>query len=726
MNVPFSLLNLSGRRRVPLIRQTEAAECGLAALAMVAAYHGFQSDMNRLRRQFGVSLKGITLKTLIGMADALGLASRPLRIDLADAPNLVLPAILHWEMKHFVVLTRVARGRYWISDPARGERVVGLEEFSRAFTGVALELRPTSDFKAGDQRERLRVTQLWARIEGLWPALAQTLFLSVLLQTFVIASPFYLQIVIDDILPRFDLDLLAILAVGFGLFALINAAASGLRQRLLLTVGSLMGFQVAANLARHLLKLPIPYFEKRHIGDIIARFGSIMPIQQALTTGIIGAFIDGLMAIFTLIIMFFYSALLGLIVLAALTIAFCVRAALLPVMRECTSEAIAAQAKQDSYLIETVRGMTAIRLAGGESDRHALWQNRMADAANARMSVGRFAISVQLVNDIVFAVENIVTIFLAARLVMSGGFSIGMMLAFLTFKMQFVARATALADRWIEFRMLNLHLERLADIALAEQDRCFDTHTTTGEGLAFKGAIALSGIKFRYAPSEPLVLDGLDLAVAPGEHLAITGPSAAGKSTLVKLILGLSEPEAGEVLIDGERIDRFGLARYRKHVAAVMQDDKLFAGSLADNIALFDPQPDMERIEASAKIASIHDEIARMPMRYETLVGDMGAALSGGQKQRVLLARALYRQPKILVLDEGTAHLDTELEARVSNAIAELDITRIVVAHRPETIRRASRAVTLAGGKIHKIDLGGPPSAAAPAEVAALPQKGPG
>ncbi|MFO0348664.1 MAG: peptidase domain-containing ABC transporter [Alphaproteobacteria bacterium] len=702
------VLNLTGGKRVPLVLQTEAAECGLAALAMVASYHGLKCDLNGLRRQFSLSLKGITLKTLINMADRLGLAGRALRLDLEHMGQLHLPAILHWQMNHFVVLTKVSGSKYFISDPARGERVLGVEEFSAAFTGVALELRPTAAFKADDLRRPLSIRQLWTRIEGLGPALAQTAFLSLLLQALVIASPFYLQIVVDDILPRFDLDLLAVLAVGFACFALINAAAGALRQRLLLTIGSLMGFQMAANLARHLLKLPIPFFEKRHAGDIISRFGSLVPIQSALTTGIVSAIIDGLMALVTLILMMFYSPMLSLVALLTVALGLAARAVFFPVMKARATEAIIAQAKQDSYLIETVRGVTALRLANAESDRHALWQNTMAETANARLSMGRLSISLQLVNDIVFGLETVLTIYLAAHAVFAGGFSVGMLFAFMTYKQQFVTRAQALADRWIEFRMLSLHLDRLADIALADHDSGFKSHGTEERASAFSGAIALSDIKCRYGDNEPYVLNGLSLRIEPGEHVAITGPSASGKSTLVKILLGLMEPESGEISIAGEPLRQFGLMRYRRHVAAVVQDDQLFAGTLVDNIALFDSKPDTARVEACAVAAAIHDEIVRMPMRYETLVGDMGAALSGGQKQRILLARALYRQPKILVLDEGTAHLDSELEARVSDAISALSITRIVIAHRPETIRRASRVVVLTGGRC--VPAGTPPA----------------
>jgi ATP-binding cassette subfamily B protein RaxB len=705
---PHNFLNLTGRRRVPLILQTEAAECGLAALAMVANYHGLKCDLNGLRRRFSLSLKGLTLRTLVGMADQLGLSARALRLDLEHAGQLQLPAIVHWQMNHFVVLTRVEANRFHISDPARGERVLDTAAFSAGFTGVALELRPTSTFRQEDLREPLKIQQLWTRIDGLGLALGQALFLSVLMQAFVLASPFYLQIVVDDILPRFDLDLLAVLAVGFGLFAIINASAQALRSRLFLVVGSLMGFQMAANLARHLLKLPIPFFEKRHAGDVISRFGSLGPIQSILTTGIAGAVIDGVMAVLTLVLMLFYSPLLGVIAIAAVAIALGVRAAYFPVLKSLTTEAIVAQARQDSYLIETVRGMMALRLANAESDRHGLWQNMMADTANARLTLGRRAVSLQVINDVLFGLESVLTIYLAARLVLDGGFSVGMLFAFMSYKSQFIGRAVALADRWIEYRMLSLHLERLADIAQTERDRAFDQTAVGASDAEFLGGIQLKDIRFRYSSGEPYVLDGINLDISPGDHIAICGPSAGGKSTLVKLLLGLMPPESGELLVDGEPLLKFGVTRYRGHVAAVMQDDQLFAGSLIDNIALFDPKPDVQRVVACAQAAAIHDEILRMPMQYETLVGDMGAAMSGGQKQRVLLARALYRQPKVLVLDEGTAHLDTALEAQVNDAIAALQITRIVIAHRPETIRRASKVLVLAGGRLQPAETAAP------------------
>ena len=248
------------------------------------------------------------------------------------------------------------------------------------------------------------------------------------------------------------------------------------------------------------------------------------------------------------------------------------------------------------------------------------------------------------------------------------------------------------------FSRLGLHLERLSDIALADQDKSISEQALPGMPLV--GRIELRNVSYRYSPTDPLVLNGIDLVVEPGAHIAITGPSSCGKSTLVKVLLSLVEPEEGELLVDGRPLSKFGYRNYREQVAAVLQDDSLFAGSLADNIALFDDAPEMERIIASAQAAAIHDEIASMPMGYDTLVGDMGSSLSGGQKQRLLLARALYREPRILVMDEGTSHLDAAREQMVNAAVAKLGITRVTIAHRLETIISARSIFTVSQGKL--------------------------
>lgn len=691
-------LGLLRRRRIRLVRQTEAAECGLAALAMVANYHGYDSDLGTLRRRFQPSLRGATLKSLIAIADQLGLTPRAVKLPLANLQDLHLPAILHWDMNHYVVLEQVARRKALIHNPEGSSQWKPIEELSEHFTGVALELRPADDFEPSGQRERLRLPQLWRRITGLKRAVAQTIVLSLVLEAFVLALPYYTQLAIDSALPALDYSLLTVLAIGFGLFTLINAGASLLRGFVLLSAGTSLGYGIASNVARRLFRLPIPWFEKRHIGDVLSRFQSVAPIQQFMTQGALSAIIDGSLTIFTLVLMFFYSGMLTLLALIAFGLYALVRALSFAAQRRAQEETIVALGREQLAMIESLRGIVTLRLFNRETSRHLLWQTRLGDYMNASVSLQRIRIWQTTANTLIFGLETILSVWLAIQLVMGGGFSLGMVFAYMAYKSQFLQRGASLIDQSIAFRMLGLHLERLSDIALADQDRSIAEDTQLQA--PFEGRVELRNVSYRYSPTDPLVLDDINLVVEPGELVAITGPSGGGKTTLAKLLLSLFEPEEGEVLIDGKPLHKFGYRNFREQIAAVLQEDSLFVGSLADNIALFDDEPDMERIEVAARAAAIHDDILAMPMGYDTLIGDMGSALSGGQKQRLLLARALYRQPRMLVMDEGTSHLDAAREQMVNAAVAELGITRIIIAHRLETIISAPRILAVEEGRL--------------------------
>jgi ATP-binding cassette subfamily B protein RaxB len=695
-------LGFRSRTRVRLVRQTEVTECGLAAVAMVANFHGLDIDLGTLRREFAPSLRGAALKSLIAIADRLGLSSRAVKLPLDQVANLKTPAILHWDMNHFVVLEQTKGGKALVHDPAGHSKWFTFQELSNHFTGVALELTPADDFETGTRRERLRLPQLWRRMTGLKRALIQTLVLSLVLQAYVLAMPYYMQVAIDSALPALDGDLLTVLALGFGLFTLLNAGVSLLRSFVLLSAGTSLGYGVAANIARRLFRLPVSWFEKRHVGDILSRFQSVGPIQVALTQGAVAAVIDGVLAIFILGLMFFYSVTLTMIALGAFVLYALVRTISFSLQRAAEEETIVSSAKEQSMLIESIRGMVTLRLFNRETARHAQWQSKLTDAVNASIGLARIGIWQQSANLLIFGLETVITIWLAVGFVIEGGFSVGMVFAYIAYKTQFLARSASLIDQGIAFKMLGLHLERLSDVAMADQDVSFvGTQPPCAD---YSGRLELKDLRFRYSPADPLVLDGINLTVEPGAHIAITGPSGGGKSTLVKILLGLLEPDEGEVLIDGVPLARFGHKNYHDQIAAVLQDDSLFAGSLADNIALFDDSADMERIVASATAAAIHEDIIRMPMSYETLVGDMGSSLSGGQKQRVLLARSLYRQPKLLVMDEGTAHLDPQTEQRVNASIGAMGITRIIIAHRAETISAADRIYYAVGGKLIEID----------------------
>lgn len=692
---------LFSSHRIRLVRQTQIAECGLAALTMVVNYHGFDTNLGAMRRRFPVSMRGTSLRGLIDIADHLGLSARAVKLPLARLPNLRLPCVLHWDMDHFVVLEEVRSQRALIHNPDGVSAWLPLIEVSDHFTGVALELFPVGDLRVAPRRERLRLRQLWHGMSGMKRALAQVMILSLVLQLFVLISPYYMQLAVDRALPALDADLLWILAIGFGLFVIINSVASLLRAFVLLIAGSEFGFALSSNITRHLLRLPIGWFAKRHTGDILSRFQSIGPIRTLLTQGAVAAIVDGVMAALTLALMLWYSLQLAFIAIIAFIAYAVVRFASFSLEREAQESSIILHGKEQTNFIETLRGITTLRLFGREAHRHSQWQGRLAGAVNADIRVARIGIWQTTVNGLIFGVENVLTIWLAVKLVIDGaGFSIGMVLAYMAYKAQFTQKAAALLDQAIAFKMLALHLERLSDVALSEQDRSFhvggdlDTH--------LKGRIELRDIFYRYSPMDPPVLEGVNLTVEPGEHVAITGLSGGGKSTLLKLMLGLIEPDSGEVRIDDRPLERFGYKNFHRQVSAILQEDTLFAGTLAENIALFDEEIDDERVMSAARLASIHDDICAMPMQYATLVGDMGSTLSGGQKQRILLARALYRRPRILIMDEGTAHLDARHERAVSTAISDLGITRIIVAHRRETIEIADRVLVLENGKLKR------------------------
>lgn len=679
------------------IVQSEAAECGLAALAMVADAHGLRVGLPELRRRFPMSLKGARLDHLIRIAQQLGFSTRPLRLDLEDLGRLRLPCILHWNLNHFVVLAQVDRSKAMILDPALGERRMALAEVSDHFTGVALELAPAAEFKPQQAAPSVSARQLTGPIRGLWPALGQILALSVALQVFVVLAPFFMQWVVDQVLVSADKDLLTVLGLGFGLALLLQIGIGLLRGGSVVYLSTRLGLQWMGNVFAHLLRLPLDYFEKRHLGDIISRMASVQAIQHTLTTSFVEAIIDGLMAGVTLALMLVYSWKLALVTLLAVTLYLGIRWLAYRPVRAGTERQLVAGARQQTHLLESLRGMQSLKVAGEEPLRRATYENLMVDTVNQEVRLARLGLGFNGASQLVFGIERIAVIWIGALLAMDNVFSVGMLIAYLAYKDQFAGRAAGLIDKGVEFRMLRLHGERLADIVLTPQEEALERPELPPPA---QPRIEVEGLGFRYGEGEPWVLKDCSFTVEPGESVAIVGPSGCGKTTLVKLVLGLLQPTEGVIRIGGQDLRQVGPRTVRSIVGAVMQDDRLFAGSVAENIAFFDPIHDQVRIEAAARLAAVHEEIAAMPMGYHGLIGDMGSSLSGGQKQRLILARALYRQPKLLFLDEATSHLDVGNERLVNEAVKRLQLTRVIVAHRPETIASADRVLVMERGRI--------------------------
>jgi ATP-binding cassette subfamily B protein RaxB len=689
-------LNLGGRR-LPVITASEAAECGLACLAMISRYHGHDVDLNGLRQRYALSLAGASLKSLMEIADQLGFSTRALRLELSALAKVRLPTILHWDLNHFVVLKSVGRKSVTIHDPAFGAKTLSVEEFSKHFTGVALELSRAESFEPVTARAPIKLSLLWSRMTGWWSALAQVLVLSVALQIAAFVAPLQMQLVIDEAIATVDRDLLTVIALGFGALVIMQAGVEALRSWALRVFGHLLSFQISGNLVRHLLRLPSDYFEKRHVGDIISRLGSVKPIQDAITQGVVSTVIDGAMACIAAVILFFYSTTLAFIVIAAVVINLALNLALFPRLKQRMEEEILAEAKEQTHLMETVRAATTLKLLGREAVRESGWRNLHAESTNASISVGKLQLSQVFIQSVVTGLQTVLVIYVAARLILDGqGFSVGMLFSFLAYRQTFTDRANALVNQMMQFRFLRLHLDRLADIVTTPSE----TSDAPASPTEIRGHVRLKDVSFRYGATDPLVLEDVNLEIEPGDYIAIHGASGGGKSTLLKLLLGLNHPTDGMIELDGQRATPERWRAWRNEVGVVAQDDRLLSGTLADNIAGFDPDLDMKRVVASAMAAQVHADIMRTPMQYLTLVGDMGSTLSGGQRQRVLLARALYRQPKILVLDEGTANLDEQNEELIADLIDQMSITRIVVAHRPALLRRAKRVFVVGGRKL--------------------------
>jgi ATP-binding cassette subfamily B protein RaxB len=685
------------RCRTPLILQTETAECGLACLAMIAGRYGRRVDLPALRQSYNLSLRGTTLLELVRLASSMRLATRAVRAELPHLRRLRLPCILHWDHNHFVVLTRVGTRRMVIHDPAVGRRYVPVQEVDKRFTGIVLEAWPTEGFERKTERARVRIWGLLRRTDGFAAAAAQVMAMSLVLEAVGIAIPIGMQLVLDDVVVSHDDDLLTLIALGLGLALAFRALIDFVRSWVMMVAGSSLTLQWKMSLFTHLLRLPLSFFERRHAGDVASRFTSIDRIQQTLSTASISPVVDGVMAFVLVGMMWLYDPWLAGLAIAMTGIYALTRTLAYRLYRRANEEAIVYAASENSHFLESLRGMASIKALTIGDRRQGIWNNYLVDRVGAELRVGKIDLIFTIISTLLFGLDRIVIIFFGARAVMGSTLSVGMLVAFLAYKDQFSLRLGKCLDTIVHLGTLTVHGERIADIALAEPEQS-DTSQAFGSAatvISPKAGLSARTISFRYSDNEARVIADFDLDVAPGECVAIAGPSGAGKTTLLKILAGLLRPTAGMVLIDDVPLQAIGLEAYRAQIGCVLQDDRLFAGSIAENIAGFSPSRDPDRVQQVARFAAIHDEIVRMPMGYETLVGDMGSSLSGGQMQRVVLARALYRGPRILLLDEATSHLDEENERAINEAIRRLPISRVIVAHRRSTLDMADRIVPI-------------------------------
>lgn len=686
-----------GRQSLPVILQNETAECGHACVAMVSNYHGHDLNLPALRALSNPSSRGITLLDMNRLLTDLGFRARALRVSLQELHLVQCPAILHWDLNHFVVLKQVKKGDVLIHDPASGMRKCTMEEVSRYFTGIALEIEKADDFKAIRNNQSLTLTHLASSVRGVKKFITLLILFSALIELFSLINPLFMQCVTDHIISTHNAYNLYFIALGFALLVLIQTFIEYIRGHVVIYVSNHLTEQFSSNIVQHILKLPLEFFEKRHKGDVQSRFQSIDEIQKKISTDFISTLFDGLMIAVNLTVMALYSIQLICIVLMALSLYVLIRQASYHFLKKQTDTSIAQHAKASSAFLETLHGILPIKAFLKEQTQFNTWRNAFIASLNADIRIARMNVMYRVVNQFLFHIEQIIVVCVGASLVLANQFSLGMLIAFLAYRLSLVNKASSFIQSLFDYRLITIQLHRLSDIVFQEPE---ELNLGSGEHKQpIQGALRMQAVSFRYNPQGEDVISRLSFDIKAGEKVVITGASGCGKSTLLKVAMGLLNKTEGEIFIDGKPLQAFGIHNLRRISASVMQDDVLLSGSILNNIAFFDEEIDLARVHESAKLACIHDEIEQFPMGYETLVGDMGSTLSGGQKQRILLARALYKQPKILFLDEATSHLDIENEQKINQSLKHLAMTQVVIAHRPETIKMADRVIHLEGRK---------------------------
>ncbi|MBU2676030.1 MAG: peptidase domain-containing ABC transporter [Gammaproteobacteria bacterium] len=679
------------------MRQTAAAECGLACVAMVANYLGVGADLTALRRQHPPSMNGATLKSLTRICDTLRLSTRAVRCDVSELRCLRTPCLLHWRFNHFVVLKAASRNHLVIHDPARGVVRESYQQAEEAFTGVALEISRGAGFKKTRQPPKLGLFGLMPLDFTNRRKLSAGLLLALVCELLVLASPFYLQVVIDQVLSKGDALLLNTLAVAFGVLLLFQVVANTMRQLTFQYLSHVSVFDISARVLHKLMRLPLTYFRSRDLGDVQHRVQSLRRLQHFIVNSAPTLILDALFVTLIIGLMAVYEPFLTVLAISAVSLWCLWRAVIFPFTLRLAGDIAISESSVETHFLETLRAIQTVKMSNGESVRQSEWHNLFANGINEKIRAGNLAVLDGALRQLLFQGLRVICIYLLARRGLDGRMSIGMVSAFVAYLGMFITRAGGIVDRVIEYKLLEVPLNRLADIVFNDEEP-----VGSKKPARFDSArnIELKSVAFRYARGEPWVLKDCTCRIEENGFTAITGCSGTGKSTLLTIMAGIEPVSAGEILIGGVSVKDWHIPSLREQMATVFQDDCLFKGSVAENIAVFERGIDMARVRRAAETAHIAAEIETFPMGYETRVGDLGSSLSKGQTQRILLARALYREPALLLLDEATSGLDAISERRVIDGLSKLAITRVVITHSDQMLQAADDVLWLHNGAL--------------------------
>ncbi|MDR3673429.1 MAG: peptidase domain-containing ABC transporter [Holophaga sp.] len=695
------------RKRVEFIAQMEATECGAAGLAMILAFHGHHAPLPEVRQACGISRDGASALAIITAARSYGLEAHGVRLELEQLPGLPLPAILHWDFDHFVVLERMGRAGATLVDPAHGRRRVDLPELGRRFTGAALVFGPTAAL-ARRPRVRPSLAKYRAVFRRNLPGLAQILLATLALEGVGLAFPVANQLLLDRVVVPRQEPWLWGLAMGLGLAVAATGALGLVRGWVALNLQLELNFALMGRFLDHLLRLPLGFFLQRDPGDLVQRAQSNAELQDLLSARAVAALLDGFLLLGFAALMIAYNPMLAGWVIAISLMEVVMLAVFWDRNRQVLASGLAAQGREGAAMLEALSGLEATKACGAEGRMVQRWAHRMTERVNHGLERQRLARVSGVFLGLFQGATGLLVFAVGGQEVLANRMTLGTFVAFLTLQGLFTAPMGSLMGAVLQLQSLGTHLRRLDDVLETPVEP-----TGTLDPGRLKGAIELQDVTYRYAPGGNPVLDGISVRIAPGEKVALVGPTGAGKSTLARLFLGLHLPDQGTVRFDGRDLRKLDLAAVRNQVGVVMQENFLFDDTVRANLALHDDGLPQERLQWAARMACVEDVIGNLPQGFSSRVGENGALLSGGQRQRLCLARALAHGPAILLLDEATSSLDPETEARVHANLARLGCTRIIIAHRMATVRDADRILVLQDGKIVQAgtfrELQGPP-----------------
>ncbi len=685
------------KRRIPEMRQVTAVECGAACLAMVLNYYGYGTSISAVQERCGVGRDGLTALEIVKSARLYGLRVRAVSLNLDDFRYVSLPAIVHWEFNHFLVVERWSSNRIDVIDPAMGRRRLTREEFDESFTGVAILLEPGAQFEQKAPEKALTPWSYMRSLLNVRTILFQIIGTSLLLQVLGLGAPLLTAVIIDRILPQKDPGLLFILGLGMLILILMQSITGFLRSSLLIYLQTRVDTNMMLNFFEHLLSLPYRFFQLRLNGDLLARMNSNLAIRDLLTNQLISTILDGGTVVVYFIILLSFSKLLAGITLAIGSVQIVLLLITSPAIRRLTQRDLEAQGKTQGYMNEILSGIATLKAAGAEHRAFARWENLFFDEMNISLRLSYLSSVVGSLLGIVGLLSPLLLLWIGAMQVINGTMELGTMLALNTLAIQFLGPLGSLASTGQSLQIIRAHFSRVADV-IGTQPEQDPAQVQTPHKL--RGHIELRHVSFRYDQNAPLILNDINGKIKPGQKVALVGKTGSGKSTLGKLLVGLILPTKGSILFDGVPLDQLNYQDVRSQFGVVLQESFIFSGSVKENIALNNPEMDMERVIEAARIAAIDEDIEKMPMGYDTLVSEGGSAFSGGQRQRVALARALAHHPALLLLDEATSALDVVTEHTVERNLSRLPCTQVVIAHRLSTIRNADVILVLDQGRI--------------------------